>query len=108
MVHRSVVFTARGPKLNQIALQVTIRSDNQRQTWRIWKLLPVKVEGVFTPSQLLSETIGSGSPPSYDRDATGQSSTHAQHAESERDDFGATVTEVTTVITRRKYRVEDA
>jgi hypothetical protein len=109
MVRRSDVFTtARGLKLNRIALQVTIWLDNPRETWRIWKLLPVKVEGVFTPSQLESETIGSGSPPSIDRDATGQSSTHTQHAESERDDFGTTVTEVTTVTTRRKYRVEDA
>jgi hypothetical protein len=76
---------------------------------RIWKLIPVKVEGIFTPSQPSSETLGSGFPPSYDAEATvGQSSTRAQHAESERDDFGTIVTEVTTVTTRRRYRVEDA
>ena len=65
-------------------------------------------EGAFTPSQPSSETLGSGSLPSYDGDTTGQSSTHTQHAESERDDFGTIVTEITTITTRRRYRVEDA
>lgn len=55
-----------------------------------------------------SETFDSGSLPSYDGFATGPSSTHAQHAESERDDFGTTVTEVTIITTRKKYRIEDA
>ena len=54
-----------------------------------------------------SETLGSGSLPSYDGDATGQSSAHAQHAEYERDDLGTVVTEVTTITTRKKYRVQD-
>jgi len=73
---------------------------------RTWRLIPVKVEGALSTSQLLSEVLGSG-PPSYNGDATGQPSVHTQ---SERDDFGTVVTEVTTVTTttRRKYRVEDA
>ena len=54
-----------------------------------------------------SETFDSGSLPSYDGDATGQSSARAQHAEYERDDFGTVVTEVTTITTRKKYRVQD-
>jgi len=80
-------------------------------TWQMWKLIPIKAEGVSTPSQSLSEVLGSGPPPLYDGDAAaGQSSTRAQNAESERDDFGTTVTEVTTTIvtTRKKYRVADA
>ena len=60
---------------------------------QIWKFIPVP---------------GPGPPPSYDRDATGEPSTHTQHAESERDDFGTVVTEVTIVTTRKRYRVEDA
>ena len=70
----------------------------------------MKVEGVSTPSQSSSETSSSGSLPSYDGDATGRSSTSTQHAESERDDFGTIVTEITTTVitTRKKYRVEDA
>jgi hypothetical protein len=68
----------------------------------------MKVEDAFMPSQSSSETLGSGFPPSYDGDATGQSSTRAQYAESEQDDFGTVVTEVTTVTTRKRYRVEDA
>jgi len=74
----------------------------------------VKVESTLTPSRP-SETLGSGSLPPYDGDATGQSSTHAQHAESEQDEFGTIVNEVTvvttnstsTVTTRKRYRVED-
>jgi hypothetical protein len=64
----------------------------------------VEVERVLTPS---------GSLPPYDGDA-GQSSTRAQHTESEYDEFGTVVNEVTvvtttsTVTTRKRYRVEDA
>ena len=69
----------------------------------------MKVESVSTPPLSSSETLDSGSLPSYDRPATGESSTHTQYAESERDDFGTVVTEVTTTVitTRKKYRVED-
>jgi len=78
----------------------------------MWKLIPVKVEGIFTPPHL--ETAGSDSLPPYAMDATGKPSVRARHVESERDDFGTTVNEVTTVTTtstvttRKKYRVEDA
>ena len=70
----------------------------------------MEVEGGFTPSGSSSETPSSGSPPSYHGDATGESSAHNQHTESERDDFGTIVTEVTTttVTTRKRYRVEDS
>lgn len=66
----------------------------------------MKVEGTFTPSQLLSGTLGSNSLPPYDGDATGQSSARDSHAECECGDFGTIVTEVIT--TRRRYRVEGA
>ena len=70
-------------------------------TLLMWKLIPVKVEA--------SETMGQGLPPSYEGDATGRSSARTQRAESERDDFGTIVNEVTTVTTttHRRYRVED-
>ena len=57
-----------------------------------------------------SEAIGQGSPPSYEGDATGQSSARTQHTESEGDNFGTIVTEVTTVTTttRRRYRIENS
>lgn len=76
----------------------------------MWKLIPVKAEGKSTPPRSSAEALGSGSLPSYDGLVTGQSSTRAQHAESEQDDFGTVVTEVTTTVvtTRKKYRVEDA
>ena len=70
----------------------------------------MKVKGAFAPSQQSPETPGSDSLPSYDSDATGQSSARAQHADFERDEFGTIVTEVTTsvITTRKRYRVEDA
>ena len=76
----------------------------------------MKVESAFTPSWKSSEAFGSGSLPPYGEDAAGQSSTHARHAESEQDEFGTIVNEVTvvttnstsTVTTRKRYRVEDA
>jgi len=76
--------------------------DDLNLAWQMWRLIPVKVEAP-------SETHGSGSLPSYDGDATGQSSAHTQHAEYERDDFGTVVTEVitSTTTTRKKYRVQD-
>jgi hypothetical protein len=94
--------TSRELQLNRVVFKVVLYNTGP---CLIWKLLPVQDEGAFTPSQSSSET--SGSPPSYGGDATGQSSTRAHHAESERDDFGTVVTEVTTVTTRRRYRVED-
>ena len=69
---------------------------------------------MFAPSQSLP--AGSGSLPPYDGDTAGQSSVCTQHVESEKDEFGMIVNEVTvvtttstsTVTTRKKYRVEDA
>ena len=59
-----------------------------------------------------TKTVGQEFPPLYEGDSIGQSSTCTQRAESERDDFGTIVTEVTTVTTstttRKRYRVEDA
>lgn len=78
--------------------------------WQTWILIPQKVEGSFTPSQSLPKTVDPSIPPSNAEDVT-EPSTQTRHAEYERDDFGTIVTEVTTVtntiITRKKYRVED-
>lgn len=68
----------------------------------------MRVEGVTTPSGLLSETLGLGSPPSYGGGTTEQPCAPTHHMESKRDDFGTVVTEVTTVTTRRRYRIEGA
>ena len=94
-------------QLTALTFQILIHENTPPgAAWRMWKLVPVRVEGVFVPSQLLSGTIGSDSLPSYDGEAW-RSSAHAQHAESERDEFGTVVTEVTIVTTRKRYRVED-
>ena len=61
----------------------------------MWKLIPV-------------ETTDQGLPPSYEGDAVRQSCTCCQCPESRSDELGTIVTEVTTVTTRRRYRVEGA
>ena len=98
--------------LNGFTTQIILWTEEGSQAWWIWRLIPVKVEAenVSTPPRSSSEMHGPGSLPSYDEDTTGQSSTRAQHAESERDAFGTIVTEVTTTVitTRKRYRVEDA
>ena len=102
--------------LNGFTTQVILWTGEGSHAWWIWRLVPVKVDGVPTPSQPPSETFDSGLPPSYHGDATGQSSTYTQHTESEHDEFGTIVSEVTvvttnstsTVTTRKRYRVEDA
>jgi hypothetical protein len=97
--------TPRELQPTRVIFQVLLYKDAPRETWRIWKLLPVKVEGVSTLPRALSEVLGSGSPPSYNGGATEQSSTRIHHADSERDDFGTIVTEVTTIT--KRYRLED-
>ena len=94
---------------DKLTPQVKFYDDTSYHAWKMWRLIPVKVESIPTPLQPSSETIGSGFLPPYAAPATGQSSTRTQHAESECDDFGTVVTEVTTTVTttRKKYRVED-
>ena len=97
---------AEKPSLNGFTTQIVLWTVKEADG-TIWRLIPIKAEGVSTPLQQSSETPGSGLPPSYSGDVPGSSSTQAQHAESERDDFGTIVTEVTVVTTRKRYRVED-
>ena len=68
----------------------------------------MKVEGTSTSSRSPLETVGQEVPPSYQGDTIGEPTARAQRTESERDEFGTIVTEVTIVTTRRRYRVEDA
>ena len=94
---------AKGLVLNDFITQMQMWTGTNKNAWWIWRLIPVQVEDVR------SESL-----PSYDGDGIGQSSTHTQHAEPERDEFGTIVNEVTvvtttsTVTTRKRYRVEDA
>ena len=99
---------AEEPSLNSFTTQIFLWPGKEADA-PIWRLVPIKAEGVSTPLQQSSETLDSGLPPSYSGDTPGQSSTESQHAESERDDFGTIVTEVTTTVvtTRKRYRVED-
>ena len=80
--------------------------------WQMWRLVPERGVGAFMPqrSSTSVETLEPGSLPSYEAGPE-QSSSRTQHAESERNEFGTLVDEVTvvtTTTTRRRYRVEDA
>ena len=70
----------------------------------------MRIEGALTPPFSSVETLDQGSLPSYEGGA-GQPSTRTQHTESEHDELGTVVNEVTvvttTVTTRKRYRVED-
>ena len=96
---------------NTLTAQVHFWEENEPVPWRIWKLIPAKVEEKFASSQSPSGTLGSGPLPPYTEETLGRSSTHI---ESEQDEFGTIVNEVivvtttSTVTTRKKYRVEDA
>lgn len=95
-----------GDTADRFAPQVHI-FDDSGQSRQIWRLIPVRTEDASTPQHLSSESLAPGFLPPYSGDATGESSTRAHHAESDRDDFGTIVTEVTTVTTRKRYRVQD-
>ena len=70
----------------------------------MWKLIPVNVGGAFVHLRPPLGRLEPGSLPPYE-------TTRAQHVESERDELGTTVNEVTvvttTTTTHRRYRVED-
>jgi len=80
-------------------------------TWQMWRLVPEKIEDGPTPPRPSLATLEPRSLPPYEG-GTGQSSTHVQHTESEHDELGTVVDEVTvvttTVTTRKRHRVEDA
>ena len=73
----------------------------------------MKVESAFAPPLSLSGNPSLSSLPSYDGAMTGQSTTRAQHVETEDGELGTVVNEVTvvttnsTVTTRKRYRVAD-
>ena len=100
--------------LNGFTVQMMLWEVVRHCAWQIWKFIPVRVGSVFTPLRSPHENLGSGSLPPYDADTTGQPPTHTQRVETEHDEFGTIVNEVTvvtttnTVTTRKRYRVEDA
>ena len=102
------------PQPNTFTAQVQSWEDTEPVPWRIWKLIPAKVEDKFASSLSPSGTLSSGSLPPYDGDTSGGFSTRAERVESEQDEFGTIVNEVTvvtttsTVTTRKKYRATDA
>ena len=70
-----IILSVSVNKAKGTGFQVILFADEpvaeQIASWRVWKLIPVKVEGASTPLQLLSEILGSCSPPLYDDDKTG-------------------------------------
>ena len=95
--------------MNGFTTQVHFWANNEPVAWQIWKLVPE-----FVDAGSASEAVGSGSLPPYDEGTTGQTSTRVQRVESEGDELGTIVNEVTvvttvtnsTITTRKRYRVE--
>ena len=85
--------------------------NTKPETCRIWKLVPVKIEKVASqgPSSSSSVPQGESSPtPPYEENAGNHCYTCSHLTTEPGDDgFGTTVVEVTTVTTRKKYRLED-
>jgi len=83
--------------------------DNSKvEPCRIWELIPVKVDDFAPqPSSSSMHQRDSCSAPPYEAN-TGNRCCSCSHLTTETDDdgFGTTVVEVTTVTTRKKYRVE--
>ena len=80
--------------------------DNAKfEACRVWELVPVKVDNFAAQS---SSSCGSGPLPPYEGNV-GDHCCNCSHITTEPGDdgFGTTVIEVTTVTTRKKYRVED-
>lgn len=69
----------------------------------MWRLIAADFEG----SPLKAGDLELRPLPVCD-EVPGQTPVHAQNTEYERDGFGTIVTEVTTITTRKRYRVEDA
>ena len=83
--------------------------NNKFQACRVWELIPVEVDGFSAqPSSSTVPPKGSSSLPPYEMNS-GNGSCTCSHLtkEPDNDGFGTTVIEVTTVTTRKKYRVED-
>ena len=81
------------------------------ESCRVWELIPVRFDNDSTaqPSSSSVPTRDLVSPlPPYERN-TGNDSCACSHVTTEPGDdgLGTTVIEVTTVTTRKKYRVED-
>ena len=85
--------------------------DNGRpEPCRIWELIPVKVDDFAPrPSSSSVPMRDRSSVPPYEANP-GNNCCTCSHVttEPDNDGFGVTVTEVTTVTTRKKYRVEDS
>ena len=89
--------------------QVQVMDNARPEPCRIWELIPVKVNNFNSqPSSSKSRTDPNDVPP-YEEPATGDHSCTCSHTTTEPSDdgYGTTVIEVTTVTTRKKYRVED-
>ena len=82
--------------------------DSRPEPCRIWKLVPVRVEnfGRQSPSSFMP-TRDSSVPPHEEKAGNYRCTCSHLTTELGDDGFGTTVTEVTTVTTRRRYRLED-
>ena len=89
--------------------QIQLRDNGKFEPCRIWELIPVKVDDFHSESSSSRSRTDSSAVPPYEEPATGEHCCTCSHSTTgpSDDDYGTTVIEVTTVTTRKKYRVED-
>jgi len=87
--------------------RVQVMDNGKPEPCRVWELIPVKLESSSQPSSSFGVQSSSSTAPPYE-ERTGNQCCTCSHvtAEPGDDGYGTTVTEVLTVTTRKKYRVE--
>lgn len=88
--------------------QIHVVDNSKIQPWRVWELILVRIDNSTTPSSSSVIPRNPAPLPPYEGN-TGNRSCACSHTVMEPGDdgFGTTVIEVTTVTTRKKYRLED-
>ena len=87
--------------------QIQVMDNSKFEACRIWELVPVKVDNPATrPSSSSVPPRDSGPLPPYEGNTGNRCTCSHVTTEPGDDGFGTTVIEVTTVTTRRKYRLE--
>lgn len=81
--------------------------DSRPEPCRTWKLVPVRVENFARQSPPSFMPTTDSSVPPYEEKIGNHRCTCSRLTELGDDGFGTTVTEVATVTTRRRYRLED-
>ena len=103
-----IFYTYAYTVIDIIPNQIHVVDNSKIQPWRVWELILVRIDNSTTPSSPSVIPRNLAPLPPYEGN-TGNRSCACSHTVMEPGDegFGTTVIEVTTVTTRKKYRLED-